>query len=103
MADVSSAEATGWRRWLRYAFVVVALIFIVGSFLPLWQTDEWWVREWDYPRLQIAGLLLLSGTLLLSLNWRWSRGEIASSRSVLRFTEKGPPRVQLAAVRPLHT
>lgn len=68
---------TGWRRWLRVAFIAIALLLIVGSFLPLWQTDEWWVRYWDYPRLQVAGLLLLAGTLLLSLNWRWSRGEVA--------------------------
>ncbi len=83
MAGVASAKATDWRRWLRYAFVVLTLILIVGSFLPLWQTDEWWVREWDYPRLQIAGLLLLCGTLLLSLNWRWSRGESALGAGML--------------------
>ncbi len=28
--------------------------------MPLFETDEWWVRLWDYPRLQIAALLALA-------------------------------------------
>jgi len=28
--------------------------------LPLIETDEWWVRLWDYPRLQIAVLLVVA-------------------------------------------
>ena len=47
------------RRWFRRALLVTALLLILASFLPLWQTDRWWVRQWDYPRLQVAGLLLV--------------------------------------------
>ena len=50
-----------WRRWGRRALVALAILLILLSFLPLWQTDRWWVRQWDYPRLQVAGLLLLCG------------------------------------------
>ncbi len=35
------------------------LPLILLTFLPLWWTDHWWVRMWDYPRIQIAGLLLV--------------------------------------------
>lgn len=32
--------------------------------MPLWQTDRWWVRLWDFPKLQIAALLLVALLLL---------------------------------------
>ncbi|MBB3763423.1 endonuclease/exonuclease/phosphatase family protein [Sphingomicrobium lutaoense] len=47
---------TGWRRGLRGLLLVLALILIVGAFLPLRQTDLWWVRMLDFPRLQLAGI-----------------------------------------------
>ena len=33
----------------------------------MFETDDWWVRLWDYPRLQIAGLIVvgLIGLLLV--------------------------------------
>ncbi len=53
-----------WRKWGRGALVALALLLVLLSFLPMWQTDRWWVRQWDYPRLQVAGLLLIAvGTL----------------------------------------
>jgi len=46
--------------------MILAGLLIVVSFLPLWQTDRWWVRQWDYPRLQVAGLtLVILGALFL--------------------------------------
>ncbi len=62
-----------WRIWGRRALVAFALLLVLLSFLPLWQTDEWWVREWDYPRLQVAGLLVLAAALLawLRIRGRW--------------------------------
>lgn len=49
-----------------------AVLLIVGSFLPAWQTDLWWVRLWDYPRLQVAALLAIAGLLMVFLR---SRGQ----------------------------
>ena len=79
------------KRWGRYTLVALATLLIVLSFLPLWQTDRWWVRQWDYPRIQVAGLLpivaallfvvalertrwfwLLLGTMLAALGWQVS-------------------------------
>ena len=54
------------RRWAEAGFVVLAIILIVISFLPLWWTDHWWVRLWDFPRLQVAGLLLLAAGVVCS-------------------------------------
>lgn len=45
--------------WLNWVTWVVALVPIVLTILPMWRTPYWWVRIWDYPRLQIAALLLV--------------------------------------------
>jgi endonuclease/exonuclease/phosphatase (EEP) superfamily protein YafD len=60
-----------WRVWARHLLVSLLLLLVILSFLPLWWTDRWWVRIWDYPRLQIAALLLLFGAgLFLFRNQR---------------------------------
>ena len=43
------------RKWATRTLSVLAVLLILLSFLPLWQTDHWWVRQWDYPRIQVAG------------------------------------------------
>jgi len=48
-----------WGRWVKRAFIALTCLLVLLSFLPLWQTDRWWVRQWDYPRLQVAALLLI--------------------------------------------
>lgn len=66
-----------WRRWGRGLLVSIAVLLVILSFLPLWQTDRWWVRQWDYPRLQVAGLLLIVGAALFFVglkraSWFWA-------------------------------
>ena len=51
----------------------MAVALIVLSFLPLWQTDRWWVRQWDYPRIQVAGVLLIVGGALWLIERKRSR------------------------------
>ena len=62
------------KRWGRYTLVALATLLIVLSFLPLWQTDRWWVRQWDYPRIQVAGLLPIVGAAMFVVALRRSRG-----------------------------
>ena len=54
----------GWRGWARLALYVLGALLVLLTLLPLWETDRWWVRLWDYPRLQVAALLLLFTVLL---------------------------------------
>ncbi len=62
------------KRWGRIAFVALVVLLILSSFLPAWQTDRWWVRQWDYPRIQVAGLLLIVGTALFLVVLKRTRG-----------------------------
>jgi endonuclease/exonuclease/phosphatase (EEP) superfamily protein YafD len=57
-----------WRGRIQAALAILAIALIILSFLPLWQTDRWWVRQWDYPRLQVAGLLLIVGAAYLLID-----------------------------------
>ena len=63
-----------WREWGRAALVALAIFLVVVSILPLWWTDHWWVRLWDFPRLQVAALLFVTGAILCFVElspWRW--------------------------------
>jgi endonuclease/exonuclease/phosphatase (EEP) superfamily protein YafD len=52
----------------------LVVLLIVLSFLPIWQTDRWWVRQWDYPRIQVAALLLLLTPALFFVDLKRTRG-----------------------------
>ncbi|MEO6114649.1 MAG: endonuclease/exonuclease/phosphatase family protein [Sphingomicrobium sp.] len=62
------------RRGARWTLVVIATLLVVLSFLPMWQTDRWWVRQWDYPRIQVAGLLVIVGAALFVVALKCGRG-----------------------------
>ena len=44
----------------------LAAMVVVGTFLPLWQANVWWVRAWDFCRLQ---LLLLGLATAIAMLW----------------------------------
>ena len=58
---------SGWRRWARFALLAVAALLLAVTILPLFESDEWWIRLWDFPRLQIAALIavVLAGLALV--------------------------------------
>ncbi|MCY7338807.1 MAG: endonuclease/exonuclease/phosphatase family protein [Sphingomonas bacterium] len=61
------------RLWGRRLVAGLALLLIILAFVPLWSTDRWWVRQWDYPRLQVAALLVIVGAALLLARFERSR------------------------------
>lgn len=50
---------------LNWVFWPVALSVVITTLLPLANSVTWWVRIWDFPRVHIAGVALL--TLFVSL------------------------------------
>lgn len=52
----------------KIAFITPALLVVVATVLPLFRQDDWWIRIFDFPRLQITiiGLLVLVIYLLFA-------------------------------------
>lgn len=48
---------------LAYIFLILALLTILATLIPLSPKENWWIRIFDFPRLQIiaAGLICLIG------------------------------------------
>ena len=42
-----------------FAFLLISTVLLaIGTFLPLWRHEAWWVRSLDFPRLQLAWMAL---------------------------------------------
>lgn len=48
---------------IRGLLLALAAALVVVTILPLWDTTAWWVRIWDFPRVQIAALI--AGVIVL--------------------------------------
>ena len=51
-------------KFLRLAAELLGIFVCVATVLPFIRTDEWWVRMFDFPRLQLLLMGFLSGLLL---------------------------------------
>ncbi|MBO6576875.1 MAG: endonuclease/exonuclease/phosphatase family protein [Rhodothermales bacterium] len=56
-----------------FPYLAALTALLVGvTLLPLSRSTKWWVRGWDFPRLQLAGFaLLLLGAQLTLLEYVW--------------------------------
>ena len=89
--------------------VILGVIVVVASVLSLLRNKAWWVRVWDFPRLQIA-VLGITALLLLGASspWRsWERLAVGGlvlaavcyqAALVWRYTRLAPREVQRSAV-----
>jgi len=72
---------------------VAAALLVLATLLPLLPLRVWWIRGFDFPRLQLAGLALLTGALaLLWGSGTWQVGVVLGCLLVML--------VQLAHVLP---
>ncbi|MCQ4295164.1 endonuclease/exonuclease/phosphatase family protein [Pseudomonas stutzeri] len=54
--------------------LVATGFFVLVTLLPLWRSPAWWVRVWEFPRLQLGTLLaalLIALGMLLDYNEPW--------------------------------
>jgi endonuclease/exonuclease/phosphatase (EEP) superfamily protein YafD len=51
--------------------LIFGSIFIIVTFLPIIKTGVWWIRIFDYPRIQIAAFLSVS-IILAYIYWGWN-------------------------------
>lgn len=60
-----SAPSRSVRREMPGTFLTFGVLLIVASVLSELRWDQWWIRIWDFPRHQIAGLaIVLAGGLM---------------------------------------
>lgn len=60
---------------MNWLLVFLAVVLLVLTLLPLSGSHAWWVRMWDFPRLQLAaglGVVLVLGLLWLEGPLRWA-------------------------------
>jgi endonuclease/exonuclease/phosphatase (EEP) superfamily protein YafD len=90
--------------WLDWLVRTLALVPIALTVLPLWRTPKWWVRLWDYPRLQLAVWLAVmalaelallelapAGVLILVATFACLAWQLAQ---IWRYTRLAPRQVQ---------
>jgi endonuclease/exonuclease/phosphatase (EEP) superfamily protein YafD len=58
------------QRWMTATAVSLALFAIVVSGLSAFNSNEWWIRIWDFPRLQILTAIIVIAIALAALDWR---------------------------------
>ncbi|RTR06329.1 endonuclease/exonuclease/phosphatase family protein [Halomonas nitroreducens] len=92
---------------------VLTLLMVVVSVLPMIPSGQWWVRLWEFPRLQLTWALVVPLVLLAMLaGWNRPRKEHAAWLAVilatggwqlshiLPFTPVWPTAVPAAEIRP---
>ena len=83
------------------------LVIVTATLMSLIPRDEWWIRDFDFPRLQIIFLGAICLTLLLALPIEWDNQRIAAClfliaalayqlKMVLPYTFIWPNQVKLA-------
>lgn len=96
------------------AVLVISLLagfLVLATVMPLSRSPRWWIRDLDFPRLQIAafGLVLLSAEcLLLNLHERPAQGLIAITLAcmayqlwwIFPYTRPFPNEVKLSPANP---
>jgi endonuclease/exonuclease/phosphatase (EEP) superfamily protein YafD len=60
---------------LKTAVIIFGVLLIAFTVLPMLKKDAWWVRIYDFPRLQITILLIATFAAYTSLMWTPTPGE----------------------------
>jgi len=59
-----------FRRWMTFALMALAVFAILISGLSAVESNEWWIRIWDFPRIQILVVMAVLAIALAALDWR---------------------------------
>lgn len=62
---------------VKVALIVLGSLGVLATALPLLRAEVWWIRIFDFPRLQ--AVVLLAGSLLLYLLFGWESGTFENS------------------------
>ncbi|MBX7456863.1 endonuclease/exonuclease/phosphatase family protein [Qipengyuania sp. 1NDH17] len=68
---VFRTNAQGWRRIGIWALRLFAILLVGGSLLSTSDFNQWWIRIWDFPRVQILIAMVASAFALWFLDKAW--------------------------------
>jgi endonuclease/exonuclease/phosphatase (EEP) superfamily protein YafD len=54
---------------MKLVLIIMGLLMVVATVLPLLRQDAWWVRIFDFPRLQITFILIATLTVYVVFKW----------------------------------
>ena len=61
-------QATRPRQWFGWTFKIFTLLLVLTTFVPIFAADAWWIRWFDFPRLQITIMLGFCAIWLIFLD-----------------------------------
>lgn len=69
---------------MRWSVAILGLVLVVATLLPLIPSNQWWIRFFDFPRGQIAALLLVvTAAAIAAAMWRTRSGQALTAALVL--------------------
>ena len=83
MIDTKRPHYEGWRHWTIIGLEILAVVLTIVAFLPVWQTDLWFIRVLDYPRMQLGFIGLFLAIIYAVLTPDTRRGKSLFVISVL--------------------
>ena len=60
---------------MKTALIIFGVVLILFTVLPMLKKDAWWVRIFDFPRLQITILLIVTFAAYVTLLWEPTKAE----------------------------
>jgi len=71
MATIIGTGAHGWRRVSIWALRIFAILLVGGSLMSSTDFNQWWIRIWDFPRVQILIAMIASAFALWFVDKAW--------------------------------
>lgn len=63
---------SNWERAGLWLLRLLAIFLIAGTLLSTTDLNQWWIRIWDFPRVQILIAMVLAAIALWFLDRRWA-------------------------------
>lgn len=68
---VTQESSLGWKTFAIWALRLFALLLVGGSLISATDFNQWWIRVWDFPRVQILIAMVVSAAALWFLDRKW--------------------------------
>lgn len=72
---------------MKILVIVIGGLLTAITLIPLSRRDEWWIRIFDFPRLQIFVVLVTTLAAFLIFVWKFRLAENLSSRTNYLFQD----------------